>query len=683
MVAFCLVSLVLIISDIFSLVHGQACPIQFNLTVVKVPGMVPSTLKFPIPLYDNNPGVAITAECYHRCGQSTDCSGFIVDYKQGSCFRVSISAGQTEQFIPHADSNYFEKVCLRVPPRCSEQVWPVELIPGYEMIGHQHTVLPNINSKWSCAQKCLDQQLEYNSLPCLSAQYHVWSKTCTLSHHNRHTMPDAFTVSAQSSVDYLENQCIKDKGKICWRDPIYNQSSLRADKQFDDVTQDQCEKYCEEERNFNCRAYTYRCPINNQGGSLCSLHNDKIGESSAYLFPVPCAVYKEVINCLDLNVECGQNAMIATLNSPGFTGQLFAGGRPNKCGISGTGSNTTQLIIPVPPSENEQNRCNVKLVKSVGIFNRTQASAVVVVQHHKVIQTINDRVVRVSCVLSDSRYPTFSNNITLNATFGVSEPSVQNVITGNGSNLLEPATARLVVLDLSNGGQVATETQLGEELQLRIDVDPPYNVSMIRAGHLVASSGTGQDSILLLDLRGCPPDPSIFPALVPAGDHSLTATFKAFRFPASPILRFSLVLTFCETTCQPTDCGNGVTSYGRKKRQADILQEMPLQLAIIVREPKIVAENRTSNLENSHFNGNDNLLCATYTSAIGVAIAFIIGQTFLLILCCCGLSRKERQSDQISLQSDFNPRHISWADQLNSNKLHPPFGRSKVATVSS
>lgn len=44
-----------------------------------------------------------------------------------------------------------------------------------------------------------------------------------------------------------------------------------------------------------------------------------------------------------------------------------------------------------------------------------------------------------------------------------------------------------------------------------------------------------------------------------------------------------------------TDCGNGVTSYGRRKRQADVLQEMPLQLAIIVREPTIVAENRTSN----------------------------------------------------------------------------------------
>ncbi|XP_075211292.1 uncharacterized protein LOC142318748 isoform X9 [Lycorma delicatula] len=45
---------------------GRARPILFYLTVVKVPGMIPSTLKFTIPLYNNNPGVAITADCYHR-----------------------------------------------------------------------------------------------------------------------------------------------------------------------------------------------------------------------------------------------------------------------------------------------------------------------------------------------------------------------------------------------------------------------------------------------------------------------------------------------------------------------------------------------------------------------------------------------------------------------------------------
>lgn len=74
---------------------------------------------------------------------------------------------------------------------------------------------------------------------------------------------------------------------------------------------------------------------------------------------------------------------------------------------------------------------------------------------------------------------------------------------------------------------------------------------MLRAGHLVASSGDGHDSLLLLDWRGCPPDPTTFPALVPKDNQVLSALFKAFRFPTSPVLRFSIILTICETVCQP------------------------------------------------------------------------------------------------------------------------------------
>lgn len=74
---------------------------------------------------------------------------------------------------------------------------------------------------------------------------------------------------------------------------------------------------------------------------------------------------------------------------------------------------------------------------------------------------------------------------------------------------------------------------------------------MLRAGHLIASSGSGQDSLLLLDSRGCPPDPTTFPAVTAENVTTLVAKFRAFKFPDSMMIRFSLVLTFCQTVCQP------------------------------------------------------------------------------------------------------------------------------------
>lgn len=54
--------------------------------------------------------------------------------------------------------------------------------------------------------------------------------------------------------------------------------------------------------------------------------------------------------------------------------------------------------------------------------------------------------------------------------------SVQTVIEGTGENVnATPPNARLRIIDLGRGGADATETQLGEELELRITVDSPYS----------------------------------------------------------------------------------------------------------------------------------------------------------------------------------------------------------------
>jgi len=129
------------------------------------------------------------------------------------------------------------------------------------------------------------------------------------------------------------------------------------------------------------------------------------------------------------------------------------------------------------------------------------------------------------------------------------------------------------ILEVGRNVKQVSEVKLGDELELRIDVNHPYSETYIimasikstrnytkiivldstqlRAGHLIASSGDGLDSLLLLDWRGCPPEPSTFPVLNLTPPNSMVARFKAFRFPSSPVLRFSLMMMFCDQLCKP------------------------------------------------------------------------------------------------------------------------------------
>lgn len=78
----------------------------------------------------------------------------------------------------------------------------------------------------------------------------------------------------------------------------------------------------------------------------------------------------------------------------------------------------------------------------------------------------------------------------------------------------------------------------------------PYDIT---AGHLVASSASGDASYLLLDELGCPTDPTTFPALSkdPVDGRSLIATFTAFKFPNSQRVRFNVLVRFCLDKCIP------------------------------------------------------------------------------------------------------------------------------------
>lgn len=117
--------------------------------------------------------------------------------------------------------------------------------------------------------------------------------------------------------------------------------------------------------------------------------------------------------------------MLVTLRSPGFKGRMFVLGRPEECGVHGRHTDMTTITLPIIGSNTQRNRCDVVVAKSAN-SNRKLATAVIVVQHHPVIQTVGDRVTKVSCAVGSSPRPSFlgskPQNITLDATFGVEEP---------------------------------------------------------------------------------------------------------------------------------------------------------------------------------------------------------------------------------------------------------------------
>ena len=118
-------------------------------------------------------------------------------------------------------------------------------------------------------------------------------------------------------------------------------------------------------------------------------------------------------------------------------------------------------------------------------------------------------------------------------------------------------------------GEDISGTKLGQKLFLRIEMDRE-SIFGIFAKSLKAISGIEDDEIDLLDDRGCPTDPIIFPGLqkIP-GSRDLQGSFEAFKFSDTSVVRFQVNVQFCVDECNPVECGDGITSYGRKKRSPD------------------------------------------------------------------------------------------------------------------
>ena len=83
------------------------------------------------------------------------------------------------------------------------------------------------------------------------------------------------------------------------------------------------------------------------------------------------------------------------------------------------------------------------------------------------------------------------------------------------------------------------------------------------ARDLIAKSGTNEEELILIDSRGCPEDPAIFPHLkkLSDGSRSLKGRFEAFKFTNDAVVRFQVFLEFCRHECPPVSTFNQKNVY--------------------------------------------------------------------------------------------------------------------------
>merc|ERR1719474_1965197 len=391
--------------------------------------------------------------------------------------------------------------------------------------------------------------------------------------------------------------------------------------------------------------------------------------------------------------------MTVTLNTEEpFTGRLFAQSAGRDCEVRGNARTETQLTFFF--EEAAAARCGVQR-EDRGVY-----SNVVVVQHHPVIQRKGDRAVQLFCFFeTGDKLVTNSYDVLADTIDGGIDSSTPSSVV----NATAPSPGVRLRITTSTGEDISG-TRLGEKLFLRIEMDQE-SIFGIFARNLKAISGDNEDEIELLDSRGCPTDPIIFPGLQKIPDsRNLQGSFEAFKFSDTSVVRFQVNVQFCVDECNPVDCGDGISSYGRKRRSPDSLisqtltvdlppktvpeafasrlvyddylgqevlySDTPLSKEIYVesgtkvdsfRDPRLKAENNGVFIWGDYEDGE--VVCTTWPVIIATGAAVIFLQLCIISTCLLCLCTTRRSRPKVDRMSDH---HSVFSGSSSSIPHHPP-----------
>jgi len=528
---------------------AQICLAQLTCdgteTFEKISGVNISSARLT-PLY-SEAGGTVTAQCNNRCRASQDCPSFLLDYDKSACFRLDINTEDSRDIIVPTDtrSAYYEKICLRSP--ACEKAWIFERAVGYLLQGYDDRIIQGVVGRIDCQELCLIE----TEFPCASADYDYSTRECKLSRESRRTQPGAYRATT-GDIDYIENQCVVEEVDTGCKYEVYEGQDIGyADIKVQAGSAKECGLQCDQTSAFNCRSFTFE-----ESSSVCRLSGeDNISAGPGAVQARAGADYYQRGPCLELSLECSADSMTVTLNTEEpFSGRLYSQPAGKDCETRGNARTETQLTLDFDDAS--QARCGITREEE-GVL-----SAVVVVQHHPVLQRKGDKAVQLLCFFAaQDKVVTNSYDVladTVDGGFGITSPS--SIVNATASS----PGVRLRIVTAS--GEDISGTRLGEKLFLRIEMEQGALFGIF-ARNLRAISGDNVDSIQLLDERGCPTDPLIFSGLSKIdGSQDLQGTFEAFKFSESSVVRFQVSVQFCVGDCQPVNCDDGKESFGRRKR---------------------------------------------------------------------------------------------------------------------
>ncbi|OWA53876.1 hypothetical protein BV898_18295 [Hypsibius exemplaris] len=616
----------------------------------------------------NTTEVASTFPCNNLCQRDDRCVAYISDYNSGHCMLLYKRPMESRSdIVPLAGLAYYEKICLKIPldMKCKKE-WAFERVVGMELANTESSVLHGVRNRAECMSACLTE----TTFVCRSAKYNYQTNDCYLSKQSRRTVPMAFRATTDQ-VDYLENQCAPEP-QICEYRAVEDRLfSVEAEvANVANITD--CLHLCRNSEAFVCRAYRF-----DEALKQCLLSADDRASvrNAADQGQTQLVGFMERAECIDITMSCGPTSMAAVLklNRP-FNGRFYPADKPSQCVIIGNNDFEVQLTMALDSEE-----CGTKSLGNGTFIND------VVVQMHPIVLRDSDRRVRIACDYPTAKV-TLTDELTVNGVPSRSMDPNQANITQTVSGI---AALPKVRLQIRNGsGKEVQGAQLGDSLILSIDMVEEQSAFGIAASDLVAMSGSGVETLQLLDGRGCPVEPSIFPTLSRIRDgRSLTTRFAAFKFASDSIVKFRVTVSFCLDSCPLPDCSMPANSLSRKRRavsggsNSSALEEreLTMELAILVdtesNKAPTIGKDGIVNEAQAKYRTNE--VCTKSALIWGLGISAMIIQVVTLSCCIGSVSMyrqlKRQKGDIFESPSATTQTTLAW--NANASPKNPDLFR--------